>query len=28
MALREDDTVYTESSGEGETRKITVFPKK
>lgn len=28
MALREDDTVYTESSGEGETRKITVYPKK
>lgn len=28
MALREDNTVYTESSGEGETRKITVFPKK
>lgn len=28
MALREDDTVYTESSGEGEARKITVFPKK
>lgn len=28
MALREDSTVYTESSGEGESRKITVFPKK
>lgn len=28
MALRDDDSVYTESSGEGETRKITVFPKK
>lgn len=28
MALREDDTVYTESSGEGENRKITIFPKK
>jgi len=28
MALREDDTVYTESTGEGEARKITVFPKK
>jgi len=28
MALREDTTVYTESSGEGESRRITVFPKK
>jgi spoIIIJ-associated protein len=28
MALREDDTVYTESSGEGESRRITVFPRK
>ncbi len=28
MALREDPTVYTESTGEGETRKITVYPKK
>lgn len=28
MALRGDDSVYTESSGEGEARKITVFPKK
>ena len=28
MALREDATVYTESSGEGETRKITVYPRK
>lgn len=28
MALRDDATVYTESTGEGESRKITVFPKK
>lgn len=28
MALRDDATVYTESSGEGESRKITVYPKK
>jgi spoIIIJ-associated protein len=28
MALREDTSVYTESSGEGESRRITVFPKK
>ncbi len=28
MALREDGSVYTESTGEGENRKITVFPKK
>ena len=28
MALREDPSVYTESTGEGETRKITVYPKK
>ncbi len=28
MALREDPTVYTESTGEGETRKITIYPKK
>lgn len=27
MALREDDTVYTESTGEGESRRITVFPR-
>ena len=27
MALREDDTVYTESSGEGESRRITIFPR-
>lgn len=27
MALREDTTVYTESSGEGETRRIIVFPR-
>lgn len=26
MALRDDETVYTESSGEGENRRITVFP--
>lgn len=28
MALRDDATVYTESTGEGEGRRITVFPKK
>jgi spoIIIJ-associated protein len=28
MALREDSSVYTESTGEGESRKITVYPKK
>ncbi len=28
MALRDDATVYTESTGEGESRKITVYPKK
>lgn len=28
MALREDNSVYTESTGEGENRKITVYPKK
>src|ERR671916_17154 len=27
MALRSDDTVYTESSGEGESRRITIFPR-
>jgi spoIIIJ-associated protein len=27
MALREDDTVYTESSGEGESRRIVIFPR-
>jgi spoIIIJ-associated protein len=27
MALRDDVTVHTESSGEGEARRITVFPK-
>ncbi len=27
MALRSDDTVYTESTGEGESRRITVFPR-
>ena len=27
MALRDDDTVYTESTGEGESRRITVFPR-
>ena len=27
MALREDQSVYTESSGEGENRRITVFPR-
>jgi spoIIIJ-associated protein len=27
MALRGDDTVYTESSGEGESRRITIFPR-
>jgi spoIIIJ-associated protein len=27
MALREDTTVYTESAGEGETRRIIVFPR-
>ncbi len=26
MALRDDETVYTESTGEGESRRITVFP--
>jgi spoIIIJ-associated protein len=28
LALREDKTIYTESSGEGENRKITIFPAK
>ncbi len=28
MALRDDASVYTESTGEGESRKITVYPKK
>ncbi len=28
MALRDDATVYTESSGEGENRRITVYPRK
>jgi spoIIIJ-associated protein len=27
MALRDDASVYTESSGEGEARRITVYPK-
>jgi spoIIIJ-associated protein len=27
MALRDDETVYTESTGEGESRRITVFPR-
>ncbi|HZB96793.1 MAG TPA: RNA-binding cell elongation regulator Jag/EloR [Herpetosiphonaceae bacterium] len=27
MALRDDETVYTESTGEGENRRITVFPR-
>ncbi len=27
MALRNDDSVYTESTGEGENRRITVFPR-
>lgn len=27
MALREDDTVRTESTGEGENRRITVYPR-
>jgi spoIIIJ-associated protein len=28
LALRDDPTVYTESEGEGETRKIVIFPAK
>ena len=28
MALRGDSTVYTESTGEGESRKIVIFPSK
>jgi spoIIIJ-associated protein len=28
LALREDKTIYTESSGEGENRKIVIFPSK
>lgn len=28
MALRSDPTVYTESTGDGENRKITIFPAK
>jgi spoIIIJ-associated protein len=28
MALRSDPTVYTESTGEGENRKITIYPAK
>ena len=28
LALREDKTIYTESAGEGETRKIVIFPAK
>jgi spoIIIJ-associated protein len=28
LALREDKTIYTESSGEGENRKIVIFPAK
>jgi spoIIIJ-associated protein len=27
MALREDETVYTESTGEGENRRIIIFPR-
>jgi spoIIIJ-associated protein len=27
MALREDTTVYTESTGEGENRRIVIFPR-
>ncbi len=27
MALREDETVYTESTGEGDNRRITIFPR-
>jgi len=27
MVLREDQTVYTESSGEGDNRRITIFPR-
>lgn len=27
MALREDETVYTESTGEGESRRIIIFPR-
>jgi spoIIIJ-associated protein len=28
LALRDDKTIYTESTGEGEHRKITIFPSK
>jgi spoIIIJ-associated protein len=28
LALRDDPTVYTESDGEGERRKIVIFPAK
>lgn len=28
LALREDTSIYTESSGEGETRKIVIYPAK
>lgn len=28
LALREDKTIYTESSGEGENRKIVIYPSK
>jgi spoIIIJ-associated protein len=28
LALRDDPTVYTESAGEGENRKVTIFPAK
>jgi spoIIIJ-associated protein len=28
LALREDKSIYTESSGEGENRKIVIFPAK
>ncbi len=28
LALRDDKTIYTESSGEGENRKITIYPAK
>jgi spoIIIJ-associated protein len=27
LALRDDPSVYTESAGEGENRKVVIFPK-